>query len=117
MRQCWKDVCRATRDQHDSLIKSYIDSAGVAPVDLDSAIPLPAYSETIEEVVDAAIRRLGRLRAKRDLLSPHGGLRKVLAAEAQRLERSKSERWSYDKPHFAEARFQRQLRVFSSIFQ
>lgn len=87
-----------------------------APVDVDSEIPFPTYSETIEDVVDAAVRRLGRMRAKRDLTSPHGGLRKVMAAEAQRSERSKGSSWSYDKPHFAETRFQRQLRVFSSIF-
>lgn len=88
-----------------------------APVDLVSEIPFPTYSETIEEVVDAAVRRLGRTRASRDLTSPHGGLRKVLASEEQRAERSKGTSWSNDKPHFAEARFQRQLRIFSSIFQ
>lgn len=87
-----------------------------APVDLDSEITPPTYKETVEEVVQAAVARLGPFRVKRDLSEPHPGLRRVLLSEANRAEKSKDQIWSFDKPRYLEPRFQRQLRVFSSIF-
>lgn len=86
------------------------------PVDLDAVIAYPSYSETAEEIVQSAFARLGPFRAKRDLSDPHDGLRRVLQSEAKRAEKSKETLWSYEKPHFIEPRFQRQLRIFSSIF-
>lgn len=87
-----------------------------APVDLDSEITPPTYNETVEEVVQAAVARLGPYRAKRDLSEPHRGLQRVLLSEANRAEKCKDQTWSFYKPRYLEPRFQRQLRVFSSIF-
>lgn len=87
-----------------------------APVDLDSEITPPTYSETVEGVVQAAVVRLSPYRAKRDLSEPHNGLRRVLLSEANRAEKCKDQTWSFYKPRYLEPRFQRQLRVFSSIF-
>lgn len=87
-----------------------------APVDLDSEITPPTYSETVEEVVEAALARLGPYRAKRDLSEPHRGLRRVLLSETSRAEKLKDRDWSFDKPRYLEPRFQRQLRLFNSIF-
>jgi hypothetical protein len=86
------------------------------PGDLASPIALPSYTETVEEVVQSAFARLGPFRAKRDLSDPHPGLSRVLRSEEKRAEKSRVESWSYYKPLFLESRFQRQLRVFSSIF-
>lgn len=87
-----------------------------APVDLDSEITPPTYSETVEEVVEAALTHLGPYRAKRDLSEPHRGLRRVLLSETSRAEKSKNHKWCLDEPRYLEHRFQRQLRLFSSIF-
>lgn len=87
-----------------------------APVDPESEISPPTYKETVEEVVHSAFARLGPFRAKRDLSDPHHGLRRVLMSEAKRAEKFKEREWSFEKPHFLEPRFQRQLCVFSSIF-
>ena len=87
-----------------------------SPVDLESEILPPSYIETVEEVVQSAFVRLGPFSAKRDLSDPHHGLRRVLLSEAKRAEKFKARDWSFDKPRFLEPRFQRQLRLFSSIF-
>lgn len=87
-----------------------------APVDLDADISPPTYMEAVEEVVQAAFTRLGPFRSQRDLSDPHDGLRRVLRSEAKRAEKFKEKNWTFDKPHFLEPRFQRQLRLFSSIF-
>jgi hypothetical protein len=86
------------------------------PVDLGSEISPPTYIEEVEEIVQSAFVRLGPFRAKRDLSDPHHGLRRVLLSEANRAEKLKQRDWSFDKPRFLEPRFQRQLRLFSSIF-
>lgn len=86
------------------------------PIDLESEISVPAYGETVEEVVQSAFASLGPFRAKKDLTDPHRGLLRVLRSEANRAEKFKARNWSFDKPHFLEPRFQRQLRLFSSIF-
>jgi hypothetical protein len=87
-----------------------------APVELDTEIKPPSYVESVEEVVDSAFADLGPFRAKRDLTDPHHGLRRVLRSEANRAEKFKEKNWAFEKPHFLEPRFLRQLRVFSSIF-
>lgn len=87
-----------------------------APVDLESEISPPTHIETVEEVVQSAFAHLGPFRAKRDLSDPHHGLRRVLLSESKRAEKFKERDWSFDKPRFLEPRFQRQLRLFSSIF-
>lgn len=87
-----------------------------APVDLDVEITSPSYAETVDEVVQSAFARLGPFRARRDLTEPHRGLRRVLRAEASRAEKFKERDWSFYEPHFLLPRFQRQLRLFSSIF-
>lgn len=86
------------------------------PVDLNTEILPPIYAHTVDEVVQSAFARLGPFRAKRDLSDPHRGLRRVLRSEANRAEKFKERDWSFYKPHFSEPRFQRQLRIFSSIF-
>ena len=87
-----------------------------APVDLRSEISPPTYEQTIDEVVGTAFARLGPFRAKRNLSDPHPGLGRVLRSEANRAEKFKEKYWSLYKPHFSEPIFQRQLRIFSSIF-
>jgi len=87
-----------------------------APVDLESEILPPTYIEAVEEIVQSAFVRLGPFRAKRDLSDPHHGLRRVLLSEAKRAEKFKERDWSFDKPRYLEPRFQRQLRLYSSIF-
>jgi len=86
------------------------------PIDLKSEIAPPAYAETIQEIVDAALKLVGPYRAKRDLSAPHRGLRRVLRAEFNRAEKYKERGWSFDAPLYSQPRFQRQLRIFSSIF-
>ncbi len=87
-----------------------------APVDLDVEISPPTYEQTVDGIVQTAFARLGPFRAKRDLSEPHHGLRRVLRSEANRVEKFKERDWAFYKPHFSEPRFQRQLRIFSSIF-
>ena len=89
-----------------------------APVDLDVEIVPPSYAETVEEVVQSAFARLGPFRAKRDLSDPHHGLRRVLRSEANRAEKLKERSYSFSfyEPRFSLPRFQRQLRLFSSMF-
>jgi hypothetical protein len=87
-----------------------------APIDLDSEIAPPTHIETVEEVVQSAFVRLGPFRAKRDLTDPHNGLRRVLQSEANRVESFTENKWAFQKPHFLEPRFQRQLNIFNSIF-
>lgn len=87
-----------------------------APVDQDTEIKPPTYNETVEEVVHAAVARLGPYCAKSDLSVPHHGLLRVLRSEASREKKSKDQNWSFYKPHYSEPRFQRQLRIFNSIF-
>lgn len=87
-----------------------------ASVDVDSEIAPPTYLETVEEVVQAAVDRLGTFRAKKDITEPHRSLRRVIQSEDNRAKKSQEPRWSFDKPHFSEPRFQRQLRIFNSIF-
>lgn len=84
--------------------------------DPDAEILPPMYVETEDEVVGSAFRRLGTFRAKRDLSAPHRGLQGVLKSETRRAEKWKEHNWSFDKPYFSEPMFQRQLRIFSSIF-
>lgn len=86
------------------------------PVDITSDITQPTYTETVDEVVHSALRRLGPIRFRRDLVEPHRGLRRVMKSEETRAQRSKEQSWSFDKPRFAEPKFQRQLRVFNSLF-
>ncbi|OYT88692.1 MAG: hypothetical protein CFE43_21130 [Burkholderiales bacterium PBB3] len=40
----------------------------------------------------------------------------MLRSEANRAEKLKERDWSFNKPHFLEPRFQRQLRIFGSLF-
>lgn len=86
------------------------------PIDLEGEISPPAYTETVEEIVDAALKLVGPYRAKRDLSAPHRGLRRLLRGEANRAEKFKEHSWSFDAPRYSLPRFQRQLRLFSSIF-
>ena len=87
-----------------------------APIELDKETLPPAYEETIEEVVASALKKLEHFRARRDLSSPHRGLGRLLRSEANRAEKLSMKEWTYDKPRYLEPRFQRQLRIFNSIF-
>lgn len=86
------------------------------PVDLDVVISPPYYAESIEEVVNEALARLGSYRAQRDLSKAHPGLVRVLKAEVNRAEKYKARSWSIDGPRYVLPRLQRQLRIFSSVF-
>jgi hypothetical protein len=87
-----------------------------APINPDSEIAPPSYAETVEEVVASALARLGPFRARRDLADPHQGLNRVLQSESKRAENRQQSEWSLEKPRFVEPRFQRQFRIFNSIF-
>lgn len=86
------------------------------PIDLEGEIKLPTYDETIDEIVDAALNLVGPHRSKRDLSEPHKGLRRVLASELKRAEKHGERGWSFNEPRYSLPRFQRQLRIFNSIF-
>jgi hypothetical protein len=85
-------------------------------IDLEIGIAPPAYAETIEEIVEAALKLVGPYRAERDLSAPHRGLRRVLRSEFNRAEKQKERNWTFDAPRYSLPRFQRQLRIFSSVF-
>ena len=86
------------------------------PIDLDEKLVPPFYYENIDEVVESALKQLGPYRSKRDLSAPHHGLRRLLRSEANRAEKLSKQAWTFDKPRYLEPRFQRQLKIFNSIF-
>ncbi len=81
----------------------------------DQDLQPPAFSESIEELLQAALRRLGHVSALRDLADPHPGLSKVLRAEAGRLQKYKADKWDFYRPHFDDPAHQRQMLIANSL--
>lgn len=81
-----------------------------------SGLPqVPTFVEDLGLQVADARRRIGRVVAARDLLSPDPALARVLASEGRRRDKFKNQGWSFDKPHFDDPVHQRQLRLFNSL--
>lgn len=81
---------------------------------LEQPVP-PNFSENLEEQVAAAIRRVGRVVATRDLTAPDRSLGRVLESEAKRRAKNAASGYDWYKPHFDEPIFQRHLRIFNSL--
>lgn len=82
---------------------------------LEEPLQPPVFAEILDEQVVDACKRLGRVVATRDLNAPDPALARVLASESRRREKLKNGGWSFDKPHFDEPMYQRQLRIFNSL--
>jgi len=61
------------------------------------------------------MHKVGRVVASRDLSAPHPGLKRLMAKEASRREKYRSESYSFYKPYFDAPEHQRQLRIFNGI--
>jgi hypothetical protein len=81
----------------------------------DEDLQPPAFSESIEELLQAALRRLGHVSALRDLADPHPGLSKVLRAEAGRRQKYEADKWDFYRPYFDDPAHQRQMRMVNSL--
>jgi len=77
----------------------------------------PYYAESVDTLVDAAVKQLGRVLAQRDIADAHSGLARVLRKEEERRKKFAEMKWSYYKPKFDDASSQRQLRLYSAIFR
>jgi hypothetical protein len=75
----------------------------------------PSFSESVAELVEAAMQRLGSVRALRDLSAPHPGLATVLRAEAARRQQYEAHKWDHYRPHFAGPEHQRQMRLANAL--
>jgi hypothetical protein len=74
----------------------------------------PAFLEDIEQQVAEIVKRMGRVRATRDLSTPERSLARILEAEAKRRE-GPNHRYSWEKPRYDGPLAQRHLRIFNSI--
>lgn len=81
----------------------------------DQDLQPPTFSESGEELVQAALRRLGHVSALRDLADPHPGLSKVLRAEAGRRQQYETHKWDIYRPYFDDPAHQRQMRIVNSL--
>lgn len=100
-RNCWVVIGQESRSHWRIPSKS------------EEALVPPAFLEDMEAQVAAATKRIGKVARTRDLGAPDPALSKLLAAEEKR--RGPDKVWSYEKPHFDEPVFQRQLRLFNSL--
>jgi hypothetical protein len=83
----------------------------------DSDPQPPQFEESVEFLVDTAMRRLGAVRAVRDLQEPHSGLARVLQKEAERREQHRKYPWPSYAPHYDDPGSQRQLRLFCALLR
>lgn len=86
---------------------------GAEPLDYEA----PSFPEDTQTLVAAALKRLGRVTAQRDLNDPHRALASILKKEEQRRQKFTETNWSYYQPYFADAASQRRLRLYSAIFR
>jgi hypothetical protein len=75
----------------------------------------PSFSESVAELVEAAMQRLGSVRALRHLSDPHPGLATVLRAEAARRQQYEAHKWDHYRPRFDAPGHQRQMRIVNSL--
>ena len=83
--------------------------------DPSEAIVEPVFREDIDVQVAAAMAIVGRVKACRDVSTPHTALARVLASEAQRRAKFEEHGWNSDRPRFDDVVHQRQLRIFNSL--
>jgi hypothetical protein len=87
-------------------------------LDDDEAVPKPpVFDETMEDVRRRAQRAIGKVRATRDLSSPHPAIRRVLDDEAKRAEKLKESPYLrvFYGPRFDAPLGQRRLRILNAI--
>ena len=94
---------------NDRYYRSVTDDELFAPMDP------PVFGESVEDIVNPAIKRMGKVAFVKDLDNPHAGLNKVLASERRKRESHKASGYSYDKPLFDAPHFQRQLCLVNSL--
>ncbi len=75
----------------------------------------PSFVEDLEAQVTVASKRIGRIRAARDLTNPDPSLSYVLRSEEKRRVKFAVDQWSWYKPRFDAPVIQRQLRIFNSL--
>lgn len=75
----------------------------------------PSFAEGLDDQVGSAVKQIGRVAATRDLTTTERSLARILQKEAQRREKYSKDDWRWNKPHFDEPVFQRQLRLFNSL--
>lgn len=84
--------------------------------DLNTVPEAPLFLEDIDMKVAAAVKRIGKVAACRDLSSPHQAIRRLLSVEEERREKyEKNRHLSFHKPRFDAPQHQRQLRIFNSL--
>lgn len=83
---------------------------------MDATLEAPLFCERIQDLVDTAVRRLGHIRAVKDLSDPHPGLARVLNAEAERRKKhAENPSWSFYQPYFDDQVHQRQMRLVNAL--
>lgn len=89
-----------------------------AEVELAKPLPEPpVFDEDIEAVRSRAERRLGKVKAVRDLASPCAGLRRLVQEDAKRAARQQASayQFSWENPQFESAFEKRRLRLLNSL--
>lgn len=79
--------------------------------------PAPIFAESIEEVRKRAQKLVGKLAAPRDLKTTHPAFRRILADEAARAEKARTDSYVFpwNTPRFGAAIDQRRLRLLNAI--
>lgn len=80
--------------------------------DLSELLHPPEFSEKLEEQVAVALEKIGRIAVSRDLSNPHRALKHVMDSETRRRQKYVRDNWSFYEPHFDDAPYQRQFRIF-----
>ncbi|PIC01026.1 hypothetical protein [Caulobacter sp. X] len=77
----------------------------------------PVFAEHLDAVRSRVERRLGKVKAVRDLTSPCAGLRRLLQDDAKRAARQQASAYSFswDSPQFDSGFEKRRLRVLNSL--
>lgn len=73
----------------------------------------PTFTEELEQQVQSAAKRIGKVPRTRDLTGADPALSRILASE-EKL-RAKGKEWSFYTPRFDSPAHQRQLRIFNSL--
>jgi hypothetical protein len=90
---------------------------GSAPSATSEEPKPPAFDEDVDQLVEAAVKSMGTVKAQRDLSESQSGLARVLKQEEEREKKFSESKWSHDQPRFADASSQRQLRIYSALLR
>jgi hypothetical protein len=82
-----------------------------------SDLKVPCFLDEVDSLVDAAVKRLGLVKAQRDLADVHSGLARILKKEEQRRKKFTETRWSFYEPKYDDPVSQRKLRLYSALFR